>query len=430
MADALNFSLLNWQREVFADPTRFKVVVAGRRCGKTRKSAVTAIAKALECPSKDACVLYVAPTYAMAKTLMWDLLLELGRPVIIKSNVNDGEITLINGVKIRTRGADNPDSLRGMKLYYAIMDEFKDMKSSVWQMIIRPALSDMRGGALFIGTPEPGESEFRDYFDLGQSQLDPEWRSWHLTTLDNELIDPKEIEAARRSMSTMAFLQEYMAAFDTMGSDVFKEEWIRYSDEPKGGDYFIAVDLAGFQDVSAAGVTAQQKKSLDDTAIAVVKITDDGRWWVKKVDMFRKDVRETAVRILMAIRTYRPICVGIEKGALMRAVMPYLTDLMAKNSLYIHIEPIPTSGSSKKGSDAIANRVIYALQGLFEHGRISFSRSENHSKLIQQILVFPSKKAHDDGVDALSLIAHLHTVIYGETTPEDTFEVVDDIVGF
>jgi hypothetical protein len=204
-----------------------------------------------------------------------------------------------------------------------------------------------------------------------------------------------------------------------MGSDVFKEEWFRYGPEPKG-DYYIAVDLAGFEDVS----DPNKKKHLDDTAIAVVKITDDGKWWVKKVEMFRKDVRETAVRILMNIRTYRPICVGIEKGALQRAVMPYLSDLMNKNAQYAHIEAIPSGGNSKE------NRVIYALQGLFEHGRITFSEGEDHSKLKDQLLMFPSKKAHDDGPDALAYIAYLHTTIYGDADPVEEYEIIDEICGF
>ena len=221
-------------------------------------------------------------------------------------------------------------------------------------------------------------------------------------------------------MSTFAFKQEYEASFDSMGADIFKEEWFKYGPEPREGDYYIAVDLAGFEDVS----DPNKKKHLDDTAIAVVKVTPEGKWWVKKVDGFRKDVRETAVRILMAIRTYRPICVGIEKGSLQRAVMPYLTDLMNKNAQYAHIEAIPTSSNSKE------NRVIYALQGLFEHGRIVFSEGENHSKLKDQLLMFPSKKAHDDLPDALSMIAHLVTVVYGDADNAQEYEVLDDVVGF
>ena len=321
------------------------------------------LVKGMECPDATGSVMYVAPTQQMARVLCWDLLNTLGAPVIASSNIANSEIRLVNGVKIFVRGADNPDSLRGMKLYYAVLDESKDFKNDVWPLIIRPALSDMKGGALMIGTPEPGESQFRDYFELGQSEEDPEWMSVHLTTYDNELIDPKEIEAAKRSMSTMAFRQEYLADFDTAASNIFRQEWFKYGPEPKEGDYFIAVDLAGFSDVS----DPNKHRSLDQTAIAVVKITDDGKWWVKKVDGFRKDVRETAVRIMLAIRTYKPVMVGIESGSLMRAVLPYLTDLMNKNALYTHIEPIKTSGRIKRGTDAIANRVIYNLQGRLEH---------------------------------------------------------------
>ncbi len=424
----LRFELLKWQTKLFQDKTRFKVVVAGRRCGKSRFAIVSTIVKALECPDPTGSVMYIAPTQQMARVLCWDLLMTLAAPVIANANIANSEIKLVNGVKIYVRGADNPDSLRGMKLYYAVLDESKDFKDDVWPLIIRPALSDMKGGALMIGTPEPGESQFREYFDLGQSGTDPEWMSIHLTTYDNELIDPKEIDAAKRSMSTMAFQQEFMADFDTSLSNIFRAEWFKSGPEPKGGgDYYIAVDLAGFTDVS----DPTKSRNLDETAIAVVKVMDDGSWWVKKVDGFRKDVRETAVRILLAMRTYKPVMVGIESGSLMRAVLPYLSDLMRKNNMTIHIEPIKTSGGSKKGSDAIANRVIYNLQGRFEHGRITFSDTEDHSELKKQLLVFPSKKAHDDRADALSLIAMLHDTVYGSVSADDSeYEILDEVCGF
>lgn len=422
----LHFDLIPWQKECLSDATRFKVVVAGRRCGKTRFSVVNTLIKGLNCPAKDAGVMYVAPTQGMARVLCWNLLMQLGVKVIASSNVNNGEIKLVNGVTIYVRGADSPDSLRGMKLYHVTLDEQQMMKDSVWELIIRPALSDMKGTALFIGTPTAGLSLFRDYFDMGMGGNDHEWKSWHLTTFDNPLIEKSEIEAAKRSMSTMAFKQEYLASFDTMGADIFKEEWFKYSAEPKEGSYYIAVDLAGFEEVS----DPSKKKYLDDTAIAVVKVLPNGTWWVKKVETFRKDVRETAVRIIMNIRTYKPMMVGIEKGSLMRAVMPYLSDLMNKHSLYAHIEPISTSGSSKKGVDAIANRVIFALQGMFEHGRIVFSDTEDHDKLKDQLLMFPSPKAHDDAADALSLIAHLQQTVYldGEDV-SDEYEPLDIISG-
>lgn len=143
----------------------------------------------------------------------------------------------------------------------------KDMKDDVWELNVRPSLADMEGEALIIGTPEPGDNKFNELFDYGESGIDPEWKSWLFTTLDNETINPKEIEAARKSMSTAAFEQEFMANRHTAGQNVLKLEWLKYGAEPRVGDIYIAVDLAGFE-----AVAGTKKNRLDFTAIAVVKV--------------------------------------------------------------------------------------------------------------------------------------------------------------
>ena len=357
---ALNFQLLKWQQEVFKNSTRFKVVAAGRRCGKSRLSAVTLLIEALNCPEGSS-VMYVAPTLGQARTIIWDLLHELGRPVIKSSHVNNLEITLVNGKKILVRGADNPDSLRGVSLTYLVLDECAFIKQDVWEKILRAALSDRKGRALFISTPS-GRNWFYDVFKLGQFDeedegYDQEWKSWHFTTQDNETIDPKEIEAAKRTLSSFAFKQEYLSSFDNAGSDVFKEEWLKYEAEPSYGSYVIAIDLAGFEQVAKnAGAS---KKKLDESSIAVVKVEDNGDWWVKDIVHGRWDIRETASRILMAIRDHQPVAVGIERGALRNAVQPYLEDLMRKTRVYSHITDL-THGNKKK-----TDRVIWSLQGRF-----------------------------------------------------------------
>ena len=225
--------------------------------------------------------MYVAPTLGQARTIIWDLLHELGRPVIKSSHVNNLEITLVNGKKILVRGADNPDSLRGVSLTYLVLDECAFIKQDVWEKILRAALSDRKGRALFISTPS-GRNWFYDVFKLGQREedeegYDDEWKSWHFTTQDNETIDPKEIEAAKRTLSSFAFKQEYLSSFDNAGADVFKEEWLKYEAEPSYGSYVIAIDLAGFEQVAKNASAA--KKKLDETAITIVKVEDNGDWW-------------------------------------------------------------------------------------------------------------------------------------------------------
>jgi len=417
---ALNFSLLAWQKEVFKDETRFKVVAAGRRCGKSRLSAVTLLIEALNCPEGSS-VMYVAPTMGQAWSIIWELLHDLGRPVIKSSHVNNLEITLLNGRKILVRGADNPDSLRGVSLTYLVLDECAFIKQDVWEKILRAALSDRKGRALFISTPS-GRNWFYDVFNLGQSGEDEEWKSWHFTTQDNETIDPKEIEAAKRTLSSFAFKQEYLSSFDTAGADVFKEQWFKIGKEPQYGSYVVAIDLAGFEDVAKNASAA--KKKLDESAIAIVKVTDDGDWFVHKVVHGRWDIRETAVNILKTIRDYEPIAVGIERGALKNAVLPYLNDLMRKNNIYAHIQDL-THGNKKK-----ADRVIWALQGRMEHGRVTFNEDEDWDELKDQLMMFPTNGVHDDLVDALSYIDQLAVVSYQQDYDEDEYIILDKIAGY
>ena len=275
----LDFKLLNWQQEVFKNTHRFKVVAAGRRCGKSRLSAVSLLIEALNCPEGSA-VMYIAPTLGQARSILWDLLHDLGRPVIKSSHVNNLEITLVNGRKILVRGADNPDSLRGVSLTYVVLDECAFIKQDIWEKVIRASLSDQKGRALFISTPS-GRNWFYDIFNLGKDTDDEEWKSWHFTTADNETIDPKEVEAAKRTLSSFAFKQEYLSSFDTAGADVFKEEWFKTAEEPQFGTYIVAIDLAGFEEVGKNA--SASKKRLDETAIAIVKLEDNGDWWVHKI---------------------------------------------------------------------------------------------------------------------------------------------------
>ena len=417
---ALNFQLLNWQKTVFTDKTRFKIVAAGRRCGKSRLSAITLLIEALNCPEGSS-VMYVAPTMGQARSIIWELLHDLGRPVIKSSHVNNLEITLLNGRKILVRGADNPDSLRGVSLTYLVLDECAFIKQDVWEKILRAALSDRKGRALFISTPS-GRNWFYDVFNLGQSGEDEEWKSWHFTTQDNETIDPKEIEAAKRTLSSFAFKQEYLSSFDTSGADVFKEQWFKTGKEPQYGSYVVAIDLAGFEDVAKNASAA--KKKLDESAIAIVKVTDDGDWFVHKVVHGRWDIRETAVNILKTIRDFEPIAVGIERGALKNAVLPYLNDLMRKNNIYAHIQDL-THGNKKK-----ADRVIWALQGRMEHGRVTFNEDEDWDELKDQLLMFPTTGVHDDLVDALSYIDQLAVVSYQQDYEEDEYIILDKIAGY
>ena len=127
----LDISLLPWQQEVWNHPARFKVVAAGRRTGKSRLAAYLLIVNALQTDRGH--VFYVAPTQGQARDIMWQTLLEVGHPVIEGSHINNLQIRLINGATISLKGADRPETMRGVSLKYLVMDEYADMKPEVWE---------------------------------------------------------------------------------------------------------------------------------------------------------------------------------------------------------------------------------------------------------------------------------------------------------
>lgn len=417
----LNWSLLPWQVEVWQDPHRFKVIAAGRRCGKSNLSIKKIIAAGLEAPAGSA-VLYVGPTQSQVRQIAWEAILEQGREVIKSAHVNSLDITLVTGVKIHLRSAENPDTLRGLKLHFAVIDEAAFIKDdNLWSRIIRPALSDLKGGAWFISSPS-GRNWFYDLYKVGQHQEDVDWKSWHKTTFDNPTIDPAEIESAKKTLSSFSFKQEFLASFDNAGQDVFKEEWLKTKPEPAYGEYVVAIDLAGFEEV---GKNPNASKSrLDESAIAIVKVEDNGDWWVEKIEAGRWDIKATASKILAVIRDYRPIAVGIEKGALKNAVAPFLNDLMRKNNVYVHISDL-THGNKRK-----QDRIVWSLQGRFEHGRISFNEDVDWSETFDQICMFPTAGVHDDRVDALSYIDQIAITSYQADYEEDDWEPLDSVSGF
>lgn len=119
---SLNVQLHPKQLDIFNASARFKVVAAGRRFGKSRLAAWILLIKALQSPSKD--VFYVAPTFQQAKDVLWSMLKELGSEVIVAAHENTGVLTLVNGRKIALKGSDRPDTLRGVGLYYCVIDEY------------------------------------------------------------------------------------------------------------------------------------------------------------------------------------------------------------------------------------------------------------------------------------------------------------------
>ena len=403
---SFEISLTPWQQHVWEDTTRFKVVAAGRRTGKSRLAANILIYKALTCPTKTAKVFYVAPTQGQAKDIMWELIQEIAGDLVETCHKNDVTITLKNGVVIALKGADRPQTMRGVSLWYVVLDEYADIKPDVWETILLPALSDHDGHALFIGTPM-GRNHFYELYKDAEHGDDPDFTAFHYTSYDNPFLSRDNIERAKRSMSTHNFHQEYMASFESTGGRIFNSDWIDIVEEgpATGGEYYIAVDPAGFK---AEGGKQTKNTKLDDTAICVVQVGADGKWYVVDIVSGRWTLGETADKIFDTCRKYNPQRVGIERGIAQQALLPTLQDLMRKSGQYLNFELL-THGNANK-----VDRVTWALQGRLEKGELVFLEGDYLPKVIDQLVNFPDKRVHDDTIDALAYIAQLAIHSYGE----------------
>jgi phage terminase large subunit len=207
------------QQTVAEDQNRFKVLITGRRFGKTHLGIRELCKSAATKPGSINWA--VCPSYRMAKQIWWEQIkTKLHELRWIKSS-NEAELTikLKNGSTIALKGCDNPDSLRGVGLDFVIFDEFQDSPKEAWTEVIRPTLSDKRGRALFTGTPKGVGSWSHELFTKALNEKD--WNAWQFTTIQGGNVPEEEIEAARRDLDEKTFLAEYMATFNTYSGTVY-----------------------------------------------------------------------------------------------------------------------------------------------------------------------------------------------------------------
>ncbi|MGN8188669.1 terminase large subunit domain-containing protein [Burkholderia cepacia] len=255
------------QMEVFQSPHRFRVVVAGRRWGKTQLAKVSLIKYA---KVARRLIWYVAPSYRMAKQIMWpDLIAALPRRWVKKINETTMSILLVNGTRIELKGADNPDSLRGVGVHFLVMDEVQDINPEAWSKVLRPTLASTGGHALFIGTPKSYNFLY-DLYALGQNlenQMLGRWKSWQFPTITSPFIPKSEIEAAKADMGEKEFAQEFEASFETMSGRVYYP----FDRKTHVGDYPFNPSLP---------IWVGQDFNIDPMSSCILQPQENGEVWI------------------------------------------------------------------------------------------------------------------------------------------------------
>jgi len=199
---------------------RFSVLVFHRRAGKTVLSINELIRAALLCQKPFGMFNYIAPFRTQAKAIAWEYVKHYTAPLPRTINESELSITLPSGngtSKIRLWGADNPDALRGIYHDLAVIDEVSNLRPETWEEVIRPALADRDGRAIFIGTPQ-GPNLFKTLFDYASSNKDPDWFAANYPVYKTSVIAPEEIERIHDEMGPDAYGREFLCDFNVAGA--------------------------------------------------------------------------------------------------------------------------------------------------------------------------------------------------------------------
>jgi hypothetical protein len=191
---------------------RFNVLVAHRRFGKTVFCVNELIAKAAANRLERPRYAYVAPLFTQAKDVAWEYVKTQVAPIPgVGVSETELRVDLPGGARIRLYGADNPDRLRGLYLDGVVLDEYAQIHPRLWAEVVRPALADRQGWAIFIGTPM-GRNQLYDIYEQGKTQ--PDWFTALFRAGETGIIPAEELAAARRAMSEEQYAQEFECSFD------------------------------------------------------------------------------------------------------------------------------------------------------------------------------------------------------------------------
>jgi len=215
----MKITLTKPQHKVSSSNKRFRVLISGRRFGKTYL-CITEMMKYATKVKKN--IWYVAPTFKMAREIVWSKLKEILHSFNWIDNINESNLTITikkTGSKISLKGCENYDGLRGSGLDFLILDEFADIDEKAWTEVLRASVSDTKGDVLMCGSPKGyGNWAYRMYL---KGKEDKEWDSFQFTTLQGGMVTADEIEQAKQDIDIRTFRQEFEGTFENYAGAVY-----------------------------------------------------------------------------------------------------------------------------------------------------------------------------------------------------------------
>jgi len=384
------------QLGVASSSARFKVLVAGRRWGKTRLGVWLCIAKAMQGKK----TWWVAPTYSMANE-GWKEIRTLGKDYGVTIKEGDKTLYTPTGGYVTVRTADNPDRLRGAGLDFIVLDECAYIKEATWKEVLRPTLTERQGGALFISTPK-GYNWFQRLYDEAENQED--WERWQLSTYTNPFVPHEELEIAKQEVGSFLFSQEYLAEFVEAKGGLIHPEYFRYYKESSIVDYneegneeeygtLVFNDKTIRQDdlqiITTVDLATSTKESADYTVVCTIGLSKDNEIFVLDITRRRIEAPKIIELLENIYEKYRPSIIGVERAGYQLA---FIQILRTQTGL-----PIRELRADK---DKLSRAL--PLTAKMESGQVFFRKNADwYSELEKELLQFPAGE-HDDQVDALA----------------------------
>jgi predicted phage terminase large subunit-like protein len=370
------------QSEILESEARFRVISAGRRFGKTLLATEWLIL------TKGGAidgypVAFFSPTYKLLMDVWADVEVTL-HPVIKRANKTEMTIQLITGGRIDFWTMEDQNAGRGRKYARAVIDEAAHARylKKTWEKAIAPTLTDYRGEAWFISTPN-GINYFHELFQRGDDPEQGDWRSWRMPTTINPYISEEEVERYRSELPNMVFRQEYLAEFVTFGGGLVKPEHLIDGTAPGNLPVTLGVDLA-----------ISEKQGADWTAIvAMSRDIETGIIYIREVERHRCGFNEVLNRIKAAATRWNPRLIAIEQTQYQAAVVQ---ELLRTTSL-------PVRGV-RPDRDKVTR--FMPLLARYEQGMVRHDPSGVPAWFRDEVLSFPQGD-HDDAVDAATY-AYVH----------------------
>ena len=377
------------QKTVAESDSRWKILCAGRRFGKTRLGVQLCIETAMA--GKRAW--WVAPTFSIARVGWRDIMMAGYDLAGMGAEVKMGDmiVSFPNGGFISVKSADNPQRLRGEGLDFLVMDEAAFVKEETWTEVLRPTLTERKGSALFISTPRGQNNWFYRLWQDAETRED--WERFKFSTVDNPAIDPKELESAKEEIGSLTFAQEYEAEFVNEGTQLFRPEWFQYYSPAVRGAK-IDDELYEFDNMTRYATVdlATSTKQTADYTVFTAFAHDQNENKLFVIDMLRK--RMEAPDIIPAMKKFYKKnnldWIGIERAGFQLSIIQF-----AKRE-GINVREL--KADRDKRSRAMP------LSAKMESGQVFFPDDPMENwvhEAERELLTFPLG-AHDDIVDTLA----------------------------